>query len=184
MGGKSAEPLPDRIETLTSGRLRVDSSQVDVATRFREYVRLDRQRREGGLSLQEMDRFRALKRFLSIHFAPDRPEVADTRDSVRVPTRIKVSFAADHELARCMMTNVSRGGVFVQTDHPLELGTTFTLAIHVESPRRDIAVPVEVVSVNVGPAFTQDKRGMGLRFLELTPETDKKLHELYESTMK
>ena len=146
---------------LTRGPRRVDSSGVDVMTRFREYVRLDRQRREGGLSLQELHRFQALKRFLSIHFAPDRPEVADTRDSVRVPTRIKVSFAADRELAHCLMTNLSRGGVFVQTDHPLELKTTFTLVIHVESPPREIAVPVEVVSVGIGPEFARDKRGHG-----------------------
>jgi uncharacterized protein (TIGR02266 family) len=157
---------------------------VDIATRFREYVRLDRQRREGGLTPAELHRFEALKRFLSIHFAPDRPEkVADTRQSVRVPTRIKVSFTADSELARCLMTNLSRGGVFVQTDHPLELGSCFTLNIHVDSPRRDISVPVEVVSVGIGPAFGRNKQGMGLRFLEISPEIEKQIRELYESSV-
>jgi uncharacterized protein (TIGR02266 family) len=154
-------------------------------SRFREYARLDRQRRESGLSIQELQRWQALKRFLSIHFAPDHPEkVDDLRDSVRVPTRLEVSFAADREVARCIMTNVSRGGVFVQTEHPLELKTVFTLVIHVESPRREIAVPVEVVSVGIGPAFARDKRGMGLRFLEMTPEVEKQLRELYESAMR
>ena len=158
---------------------------MDVAARFREYVRLDRQRREGTLSLREMQRLQVLRRFLSIHFAPDRPEaVSDLRASVRVPTRIKVSFAADRELAHCMMTNVSRGGVFVQTEHPLEIGTAFTLVIHVESPPRDIAVPVEVVSIGIGPAFARDKRGMGLRFLEMSPDVEKQLYELYESAVK
>jgi len=158
---------------------------VDLAGRFREYVRLDRQRREAGLSLDEMNRWRMLKRFLSIHFAPDRPEKVDEqRESVRVPTRINVSFAADRELARCLMTNLSRGGLFVQTEHPLEIGTTFTLVIHVSSPPRDIAVPVEVVSVGVGPKFSRDKRGMGLRFVEMSPETDKQLRELYEGLVR
>jgi Tfp pilus assembly protein PilZ len=157
---------------------------VDVAARFREYVRLDRQRREGTLSLQEIQRFQVLRRFLSIHFAPDHPEKVDERrDSVRVPTRIKVSFAADRELGHCLMTNVSRGGVFVQTDHPFEIKTTFTLVIHVESPPRDIAVPVEVVSIGVGPRFARDKRGMGLRFLEMSPAVEKQLADLYESAM-
>ena len=170
---------------LTSGAAQVDSCRVDVVSRFREYVRLDRQRREGGLSLQELDRFRALRRFLSIHFAPDQPEAAaELRESVRVPTRIKVSFAADRELAHCMMTNLSRGGVFVQTERPLPIKTTFLLVIHVESPRRDLAIPVEVVSVGVGPAFARDKRGMGLRFLEMPESVEKELWELYESAMK
>jgi len=156
---------------------------VDIAARFREYVRLDKQQREGGLTPEELHRWQALKRFLSIHFAPDRPEAADTRDSVRVPTRVKVSFKADRELSSCLLTNVSRGGVFVQTDHPLELKSCFTLHIHVESPRRDISVPVEVVSVGIGPNFARNKQGMGLRFLEVSPEIEKQLRELYEGAL-
>lgn len=157
---------------------------MDIGARFREYVRLDRQRREGGLTPAEAHRWQALKRFLSSHFAPDRPAgVPDTRDSVRVPTRIKASFATDFELHRCLMTNVSRGGVFVQTDHPLELESCFTLTIHVDSPRREISVPVQVVSVGIGPAFARKKQGMGLRFLEMSPETEKQLRELYESAV-
>jgi Tfp pilus assembly protein PilZ len=170
---------------LTPGRRKVDSIGVDVAARFREYVRLDRQRRSGSLSLPEMQRFQELRRFLSIHFAPDRPEaVSELRDSVRVPIRIKVSFAADREPANCMMTTLSRGGAFVQSDHPFELKTVFTLMIHVESPPRDIAVPVEVVSVGVGPACAREKRGMGLRFLEMSPDVEKQLDELYENAVK
>ena len=158
---------------------------MDVAARFREYVRLDRQRRAGSLSLEEMQRFQELRRFLSIHFAPDRPEaISELRDSVRVPTRIRVSFAGERELPQCMMTCLSRGGAFVQTDHPFELKTVFTLVIHVESPPRDIAVPVEVVSIGVGPACAREKRGMGLRFLELAPDVEKQLDELYENAVK
>jgi Tfp pilus assembly protein PilZ len=158
---------------------------MDIAARFREYVRLDKQRREGALSPEELHRWQTLKRFLSIHFAPDRPEkVADTRDSVRVPTRVKVSFAADRELASCLMTNLSLGGVFVETEHPLELKSCFTLIIHVESPRRDISVPVEVVSVGVGPGFASHKKGMGLRFVSVSPATQKQLRELYESCVR
>jgi uncharacterized protein (TIGR02266 family) len=158
---------------------------VDIAARFREYVQLDKRRSEGGLTPAELHRWQALKRFLSIHFAPDRPEkIADTRASVRVPTRVKVSFARDSELASCLMTNLSRGGLFVQTDHPLPLHSCFTLNIHVDAPRRDISVPVEVVSVGIGPAFTHNKRGMGLRFREMSPEVQKQIQELYESSVR
>lgn len=157
---------------------------MDIGARFREYVRLDKLRRAEGLTPAELHRFEALERFLSIHFAPDRPEaVGDTRESVRVPTRIKVSFAKDRELASCLMTNLSRGGVFVQTDRPLELESCFTLNIHVESPRRDISVRVEVVSVGIGPAFARNKQGMGLRFVEVSPEIEKQLRELYEGAV-
>ena len=49
--------------------------------------------------------------------------------------------------------------------------------------RRDISVPVEVVSVGVGPNFARNKQGMGLRFLEVSPETAKQLRELYEGAL-
>jgi len=154
---------------------------VDIAARFREYVRLDQQQREGGLSPAELHRWQALKSLLSLHFAPNRPKgVADTRDSVRVPTRMKVSFASDRELVGCLMTNLSRGGVFVQTERPLELHTCFTLIIHVDSPRLELAVPVEVVSVGVGPAFARDKQGMGLRFRTMSAGLEKQIRDLYE----
>jgi uncharacterized protein (TIGR02266 family) len=162
----------------------VDLIWVDIAARFREYVRLDNQRREGALTPLELERWQAHKRFLSIHFAPDRPErVVDSRDSVRVPTRLKVSFASHHELVRCLVTNLSRGGVFVQTQHPLELNSRFTLNIHIEIPGRDISVPVQVVSVGTGPALARSKQGMGLRFLETSPEIEKQLRELYEGAV-
>jgi len=158
---------------------------VDIATRFREYVRLDGQRRESGLSPSEDARWQTLRRFLSIHFAPDRPEaVSDLRDSVRVPTRINVSFSSDRDLVRCLMTCVSRGGVFVQTEHPLALATAFTLHIHIEDPKRDIAVPVVVVSLGVGPGFARHQQGMGLRFLDMSPEVEKQLRELYERSVR
>jgi uncharacterized protein (TIGR02266 family) len=158
---------------------------MDIATRFREYVRLDRQRRESGLSPSDEAHWQTLRRFLSIHFAPDRPEASDeTRDSVRVPTRINVTFASNRELVRCLMTNVSRGGVFVQTEHPLPIKTQFTLHIQIDDPKRVIAAPVEVVSLGVGPGFARHQRGMGLRFLDLPPGVEKQLCELYETSVR
>jgi uncharacterized protein (TIGR02266 family) len=158
---------------------------VDISSRFREYAQLDRQRRVDGLTPAEEHRWRALRRFLSIHFAPDLPEsVVEQRDSVRVPTRINVSFTSDQHLVSCMMTIISRGGVFVQTEHPLELGTQFTLQIHVDSPKRDISVPVEVVSVGVGPRYARSKQGMGLRFRDVPPDVEKQLRELYEGAVR
>jgi hypothetical protein len=98
-----------------------------------------------------LHRWQALRQFLSLHCAPDRPaKVADPRDSVRVPTRLEVSFASDHERIGCPMIHISRGGVFVPTDHLRALKSRFTPNLHVDSARRDLSVPVEVVSVGSG----------------------------------
>ena len=156
---------------------------MDVGGRFREYVRLDRRRSDGGLTPAELHRWRVLKQFLSEHFSPDALVAIERRDSVRVPTCVNVSFATDRDFGSCLTTNMSRNGVFVQTEHPLELKSRFTLNIHVDDPRRDISVPVEVASVGLGPGFAADKQGMGLRFLDVEPEVAKQLEELYENSV-
>jgi uncharacterized protein (TIGR02266 family) len=153
----------------------------DVASQFREYVRLDRLRCGAGLSPAELMRWRMLKRTLSQHFSPGlSDECADQRESVRVPARVAVSFPTEGEFARSLMANLSRRGVFVRTEHLLEIGTRFELRIHVDDPPQDIAVRVEVVSQNVGPSYVSREPGMGLRFLDVDSDVEKQLDELYE----
>jgi Tfp pilus assembly protein PilZ len=81
------------------------------------------------------------------------------------------------------MTNISRHGVFVQTEHPQEIKSKFDLRIQIENPPREITVPVEVVSVGIGPTFQANEQGMGLRFLEADPDVERQLRELYESAL-
>jgi Tfp pilus assembly protein PilZ len=152
----------------------------DVASQFREYVRLDRIRRSGALTPAELHRFQLLKRKLGQHFSPGlSSELADARDSVRIPTRLAVNFVSEGELGRCLMTTLSKRGLFVGTAHLLEIGTRLELHVQVDQPPRIIQLPAEVVSHGVGPSFRLE-RGMGLRFLDLSPEAEKALDDLYE----
>ena len=153
----------------------------DIAAQFREYVRLDRLQRGIGLSPAELQRWQKLKRRLSEHFSPGLgPSQTDRRESVRVPTRLRVSFRTEAELGHSLMTNLSRRGVFVHTRHTCEIGTRLALVIHLEQPPHDIEVPVEVVSLDIGPHFEPGFRGMGLRLLELEPDVEKQIEDLYE----
>ena len=153
----------------------------DPISQFREYARLERLRSGAGLSPAELKRWTLLKRHLSQHFSPGlSDECADQRESVRVPTRLAVSFSTEGELARSLMTNLSRRGVFVQSGHLLEIGTRFELRIHVDNPPQEIAVPVEVVSHNLGPSYDTQKSGMGLRILNADDEVENQFDELYE----
>lgn len=153
---------------------------VDVARLFREYVRLDRMHREGGLSPRDLARWKDLKRRLGKHFSPGLSDArADQRESVRVPTRLHVRFDNDGALANCLLTNLSRKGVFIETGHPVEIGTRLELTILVTRPRREIRVPAEVVSHGLGPRLIA-RSGMGLRLLEADPEVQKELDDLYE----
>jgi hypothetical protein len=45
-------------------------------------------------------------------------------------------------------------------------------------------VPVEVVSVGVGPQFAANRQGMGLRFLDADPDVEKQIRVLYEQAVR
>ena len=79
----------------------------DIASRFREYVWLERKRYGQGLTPAELERWALLKRYLSRRFSPNvSDETADKRRSVRIPTRLTVTFRDDKELRSSLMTNM------------------------------------------------------------------------------
>jgi uncharacterized protein (TIGR02266 family) len=157
----------------------------EAITQFREYIRLDRKHRSGGLTPAELERWTRLKRVLGEKFMPgpgdDQP---DRRASLRVPTQLRVDFSSVDALRGQLLTNLSRGGLFVSTTHLLEIGTRVTLHVHIESSDEEIEVPAEVVSHNVGPRFQAELRGMGLRFLEMDDNVRRKLEDLYEGALR
>lgn len=157
----------------------------DVTARFREFVQLDRRREAEGLTPEELDRWMLLKRFLNKRFSPGLSEErADQRHSVRVPARLTVSFRDTGELRNSLMTNLSRGGLFVATERPLEIGSSLELRIDVAETDDRIDVKVEVVSLNLSADLSRTRRGMGLRFVDPAPEIQRKLDELYEQQLK
>lgn len=157
----------------------------DAPGLFRAYMALDRKRCGAGLSPRELQRFIELKRQLSRHFTPGlSDEHADQRESVRVPARLAVSFSSLGRLVESLMTNLSRRGVFVATEHPLEIGTCVELRVQIEDTGELIEVPAEVVSCNPGPRLGNEPPGMGLRFHDAGPEVEQQIDRLYEKLMR
>ena len=153
----------------------------DVSARFREYIQLERRRDAEGLTPAEFERWALLKHYLSRRFSPELSEGrAGERRSVRVPTKLAVSFVDKRQLRSSLMTNLSRGGVFIATERPAEMGTVLELRIDVSESGERLDVLAEVVSLNLGPDFSKLQRGMGLRFRSTSDETQKKLDQLYE----
>jgi uncharacterized protein (TIGR02266 family) len=155
----------------------------DVVAQFREYIRLDRKHRSGGLTPTELERWTLLKRSLGRKFSPGlSDESYDQRSSVRLPAQLRVDFPSIAALRGELMTNLSRGGLFVATTHLLDIGTRVTLHINVESSDERLEIPAEVVSQNVGPRYESDPPGMGMRFLDMDEAVERRLEELYEET--
>ena len=156
---------------------------TDTASRFREYVHLDRKRMGDGLTPQEIQRWLTLKRHLAARFSGRSSDPAtDTRVSVRVPTNMPLSFEDEGQLRRSLMTNLSRGGLFVATEHLVEIGTRILLRIRIERDGTTLTVPAEVVCHDLGPDL-RHRLGFGLRFLDLEPDVRRRIDALYEQVL-
>ena len=157
----------------------------DVPGILRAYMALDKQRKAGGLSPGDIARWSQLKSALHRHFQPDVEEQhAQGRASVRVPLALNVCFESRGEVRKCLMTNLSAGGIFVATESPLPIGTPFNLRIRVEKTGEEIELPGEVVSVGVSANLAEEERGMGIRFTNLDEAQQKQVAKLYEHAMK
>ncbi len=157
----------------------------DMPGLLRAYLALDQRRKAGGLSPSELARWSQLKAALNRHFQPDLHEKhAQSRASVRVPLSLNVDFESRGEVRKCMMKNLSAGGIFVATDSPLPIGTPFNVRIRIEKAGEQIELPGEVVSVGASADLSHDQHGMGIRFLNLSEEQQKQVAELSEQAMR
>ena len=152
---------------------------------LRAYLALDKRRKDGGLSPAELARWSQLKGALSRHFQPDvKEQHARSRESVRVPLALNVNFESRGEVRKCLMQNLSAGGIFVATEWPLPIGTPFNVRIRVEKTGEEIELPGVVVSVGASANLAEEKHGMGIRFVNLSDAQREQVAELSEQAMK
>jgi uncharacterized protein (TIGR02266 family) len=166
-------------------RQMVDDAVAVVAGPLRDFMALNQRRRDDGLSPADMMRWSQLKDTLHRHFEPDVEEQgAQSRASMRVPLVLDVNFESRGEVHKCLMTNLSAGGLFVATESPLPIDTRFNLRIRVGKTGEEIELPGEVASVEVNANLTKEERGMGIRFLNLDDAQREQVAELYEDAIK
>jgi uncharacterized protein (TIGR02266 family) len=152
---------------------------------LRAFMSLDKRRKAGGLSPADIARWSQLKNSLSHHFEPGVDEKhAKSRASVRIPLALNVNFESLGEVRKCMMKNLSAGGIFVATESPLPIGTPFNVRIRIERTGEEVELPGEVVSIGVSANLSQEEHGMGIRFVHLTTEQEEKVAEFSEEAMK
>jgi uncharacterized protein (TIGR02266 family) len=147
---------------------------------FHEYAHLDRKRTGDGITPAEYRRWLQLRARLDEAFSAGPPRgQAERRRSLRVPTRLRVAYDAEIGLEG-IVTNLSRTGCFVRTDLPAAVGTRLTLLLSVAALGETLELDAEVVSTGMTRDGRKRERGMGMRFLEMSPEARKKLDALYE----
>ena len=100
-----------------------------------------------------------------------------------MPTRLRIYFSTVNELGRCLMTNLSRGGLFVATATPCEIGTRIQLRIEIAEIGETVEVLGEVISVGGGASLRDEESGIGVLFRDLDDAQRKAIDDLYEDMM-
>ena len=103
---------------------------------------------------------------------------------MRVPLDLSVNFESRGEIRKCLMKNLSAGGIFVATESPLPIGTPFNVHIRIEKTGEDVVLPGQVVSVGVSANLAEEQHGMGIRFVNLTAAQSEQVAEFSEQAMK
>lgn len=90
----------------------------------------------------------------------------ERRDDPRDPIELKVEYKRLNTFFADYTRNISRGGTFIRTDKPLEIGTQFMFALVVPQ----LGEPVRLVGrvqwvTTVAEATGAKPAGMGIRFV-------------------
>jgi type IV pilus assembly protein PilZ len=100
----------------------------------------------------------------------DRTSGSDRREHQRFDTSIAVDYASGDTFLFAYLTNISEMGIFIRTNDPLKIGSRMRLRFQVDESD-PLVLEGEVTWINpYRPNGENINPGMGVRFIQLTPE--------------
>jgi type IV pilus assembly protein PilZ len=113
----------------------------------------------------------------------------DRRENFRAPIELKVEYKKLNTFFADYTKNICKGGTFIRTKKPLEVGTVFVFQLGVPKLKEPIAIRGEVKWVKregqPSPAGVDANHepGMGIRFIYETAEERAALENVVERMM-
>lgn len=103
--------------------------------------------------------------------------IKEARQHPRFEVSWPVTIEVGQDKIQGEIANISLGGAFIQCKEPLSLNETFSIAINIPD-REPIPAKVQVVWSNANiPEDKVVRRGMGVRYLEIT-DNDRKFIQI------
>ncbi len=152
---------------------------------LREFEQLNEKKRAdpNSLSTEESARFRELRNQIerALYQAAPHPQ-AERRGSLRVPVLLSARYWTRDELKDRYIPSLGDGGLFISCPDPLPVGTKFDLMIGLISADFQIQVVGEVAWVDLGESSA--RRGMGIRFADMTYEQKAAIYNLVNDSVR
>jgi len=116
--------------------------------------------------------------------ASDIRQRVTSRERLRVPAERYAVLQHEGECHTVLLVNVSRGGVFVASDLLFEIGSRVTLYFTNIGNEKLVELQGEIVwRTEQGIAAAHLPRGMGVRFVNFSPDDQKELDALVIETI-
>jgi uncharacterized protein (TIGR02266 family) len=118
---------------------------------------------------------------------PTGAKVAQNQQNVRASERfdleVKVDLESDHNFYTGLTQNISAGGLFIATHHMRRIGDLITLKFTLPGSDKVISVDTEVRWLRENSALqrVEGATGMGVRFINLSPEASAAITAFLES---
>jgi type IV pilus assembly protein PilZ len=109
---------------------------------------------------------------------------SDRREFLRRPIELQVEYKRLNTFFADYTRNISKGGTFIRTERPLDIGTEFVFALRVpafEEPLRFVGKVQWVTPVE--GATEEQPPGMGIEFVYENDEERLKIEQLVEQLM-
>ena len=91
----------------------------------------------------------------------------EKRKSPRIPLKVQVKYKTPNAFLADYALNISKGGIFIETDKPLPLGSSVDFQLLFPDALKPVKGTGEVVRIAAG---NDEPSGMGIRFKDLSPE--------------
>jgi type IV pilus assembly protein PilZ len=113
--------------------------------------------------------------------------VSERRRFIRIPKKFKIVYSTSKAFVEHYLGNLGQGGVFIPTNAPLEPGTQCNLKIVLPDGKEEIEVFCEVVWQQKEEVMNPDGislAGMGVKFLNLSPEGIERINAICKESEK
>ncbi len=109
------------------------------------------------------------------------PALDHSRSSRRLPFEINVDIVSEHNFYAGLSLNISEGGLFVATHVEYPVGTMLEIRLLLPGDEEPTAIMTEVRWVRAHNENADGSPGMGLRFVDLTPDIMTKIAAFAQS---